>query len=148
MVSKQPELLKKVFELADSLYQSGGQSELNKDMDRLREVASYGYKSKIFSEQQLTKHFKSDCNISELHRDLSKICHNHHTNIMNRHLDKLHDNLSIHHDGHKFECLIKYLEHWKNNVDHNLLHIKQINQIIKQEHNRQHKMEHSYTMDM
>lgn len=124
------------------------QSELNKDMDRLREVAGYGYKSKIFSEQQLTKHFKSDCSISELHRDLSKICYNHHTNIINRHLDKLHDNLSVHHDGHKFECPIKYLEHWKNNVDHNLLPIKQINQIIKQEHNRQHEMEHSYTMDM
>jgi Ti-type conjugative transfer relaxase TraA len=124
------------------------QSELNKDMDRLREVAGYGYKSKIFSEQELTKHFKSDCSISELHRDLSKICHNHHTNIINRHLDKLHDNLSVRHDGHKFECPIKYLEHWKNNVDHNLLPIKQINQIIKQEHNRQHEMEHSYTMDM
>ncbi len=124
------------------------QSKLNKDMDRLREVAGYGYKSKIFSEQDLTKHFKSDCSISELHRDLSKICHNHHTNIINRHLDKLHDNLSVRHDGHKFECPIKYLEHWKNNVDHNLLPIKQINQIIKQEHNRQHEMEHSYTMDM
>ena len=73
---------------------------------------------------------------------------NHHTNIINRHLDKLHDNLSVRHDGHKFECPIKYLEHWKNNVDHNLLPIKQINQIIKQEHNRQHEMEHSYTMDM
>jgi Ti-type conjugative transfer relaxase TraA len=124
------------------------QSESNKDMDRLREVAIYGYKSKIFSEQELTKHFKSDCSIGELHRDLSKICHNHHTNIINRHLDKLHDNLSVRHDGHKFECPIKYLEHWKNNVDHNLLPIKQINQIIKQEHNRQHEMEHSYTMDM
>ena len=29
MVSEQPELLKKVFKLADSLYQSGGQSEIN-----------------------------------------------------------------------------------------------------------------------
>jgi hypothetical protein len=124
------------------------QSESNKDMDRLREVAIYVYKSKIFSEQELTKHFKSDCSIGELHRDLSKICHNHHANIINGHLDKLHDNLSVRHDGHKFECPIKYLEHWKNNVDHNLLPIKQINQIIKQEHNRQHEMEHSYTMDM
>jgi hypothetical protein len=26
--------------------------------------------------------------------------------------------------------------------------MKQINQIIKQEHNRQQQMEHSYTMDM
>jgi len=29
VLSEQPELLKKVFELADSLYQSGGQSEIN-----------------------------------------------------------------------------------------------------------------------
>jgi len=45
-------------------------------------------------------------------------------------------------------CPIKYLERWKNNVAHNLLPMKQINQIIKQEHNRQQQMEHSYTMDM
>jgi hypothetical protein len=34
------------------------------------------------------------------------------------------------HHGHEFDCVATYLEHWKDNVDHRMLPIKQIDDAI------------------
>ena len=38
-------------------------------------------------------------------------------------------------------CTISYLEHWKNNVDHQLIPIKKIDYRIEEEKKHEHKID-------
>ena len=77
-----------------------------------------------------------------IHNDINSICHRHHCDIINDHYKKLTAGQSVIHQGHKFDCIIEYLEHWKDSVNHNMLPIKHIEQAIEQELDRQRDIDH------
>ena len=123
-------------------------SETNNHITTVQDIAKYASENKVLNSEQLDNHFKSDKSITEMYKGLRRTCFEHHVNLINHHMDQFHHNGSIDHANQTFECPIKYLEHWKNNVDHHLLPIKQINQRIEQEHERQLQHEHAHTMDL
>jgi len=116
-------------------------SESGNHMEALKDIALYVHQNKILDSAELEKHFRSGRDVMELHRDLSKICCDHHTNIINRHLDDISNYKVVHHDNCKFDCPIKYLQHWKNNVDHHLLLMDHINHTLEHEHQNERVLE-------
>jgi hypothetical protein len=46
--------------------------------------------------------------------------------------------------GQGFDCVVKYLEHWKDHVDHRMLPIHDINRIIERELERQIAHDHHH----
>jgi hypothetical protein len=50
----------------------------------------------------------------------------------------------------KFDCVAGYLEHWKDNVHHDMLPIKQMDKEIERVHENQkvHTHDHHMSMDM
>jgi hypothetical protein len=36
------------------------------------------------------------------------------------------------HQGQQFDCVVEYLEHWKDNVNHDMLPIKKMDHVIEQ----------------
>ena len=117
-------------------------------IDELADIARYAHKNKILDTTQLGKYFKSNRDIMELHRDLGHVCHEHHTNIIDQHIKDLHTVGIVHHDNHKFECPIKYLQHWKNNVDHHLLPMEHIDHTLEKEHEHQNERVHTMSLGL
>jgi hypothetical protein len=66
------------------------------------------------------------------------------------HCNKINAGEVINHHGHQFDCVIGYLEHWKDNVHHDMLPIKKMDQVIDQAHEKQqnHTHDHHMSLDM
>ena len=107
------------------------------EIGKLYDSAHYAYKEKIISADDLTDRFKSDHHLNVMHNDINSICHKHNCDIINDHYKKLSAGQPVIHQGHKFDCVVEYLEHWKENVNHNILPIKHIDYVIERELDRQ-----------
>ena len=127
---------------------AASRSESSNHIEELTDLTRYLHKNKILDSTELGKYFRSDRDVMELHKDFSKICHDHDTNIINHHLNDIHNDKIVHYDNHRFDCPIKYLEHWKNKVDHHLLPMEHINHRLEQEHEHQNERERSISLDL
>ena len=115
----------------------------NNTLQELCNTANHVIRNNIIPYAELTKHFTSNDSVTEIHQNMRSICHEYHLDTINQHLSQLHKDIIVHHDDHKFECPIKYLEHWKNNVDHKLIPIREIDHRIEQEKEHIHEIDHS-----
>jgi hypothetical protein len=99
---------------------------------RLYKTAYYANQQKIISPEELTEHFKSNNPVDDIHHNINSICYKHHCDILNDHCRKLVAGQSVMHQGQQFDCVVEYLEHWKYNVNHDMLPIKKMDQVIEQ----------------
>jgi len=99
---------------------------------RLYKTAYYANQQKIISPKELTEHFKSNNPVDDIHHNINSICYKHHCDILNDHCKKLVAGQSVMHQGQQFDCVVEYLEHWKDNVNHDMLPIKKMDQVIEQ----------------
>lgn len=99
---------------------------------RLYKTAYYANQQKIISPEELTEHFKSNNPVDDIHHNINSICYKHHCDILNDHCKKLVAGQSVMHQGQQFDCVVEYLEHWKDNVNHDMLPIKKMDQVIEQ----------------
>ena len=113
----------------------------NGAIHELYTTAHYAFKQKILSDDELTGHLKSNIAIDEIHKNISNTCYDHHCGTLREHCTKIHAGEIIHHDGHKFDNVINYLEHWKDNVDHKLLPIEKMDHFIERELGRQQEQQ-------
>ena len=79
-----------------------------------------------------------------MHNDINSICHKHNCDIINGHYKKLSAGQFVMHQGHKFDCIVEYLEHWKENVNHNMLPIKHIDHVLERELDNQRELNHHH----
>ena len=114
------------------------------EIGKLYDSAHYAYKEKIISTDDLTNRFKSDRYLDVIHNDINSICHKHHCDIINDHYKKLNTGHSVIYQGHKFDSVVEYLEHWKENVNHDMLPIKHIDHVIERELDRQREIDHRH----
>ena len=110
----------------------------------LNKTAYYTYKEKIISEDELTKHLKSEHRLDIIHNNINRVCHKYHCNLLQNHCKQIASGQSIMHQGQEFDCVVKYLEHWKDHVDHRILPIHDINRIIERELERQIAHDHHH----
>ncbi|HJK89011.1 MAG: MobA/MobL family protein (plasmid) [Candidatus Megaira endosymbiont of Mesostigma viride] len=99
---------------------------------KLYKTAYYANQQKIISPEELTEHFKSNNPVDDIHHNINSICYKYHCDILNDHCKKLVAGQSVMHQGQQFDCVVEYLEHWKDNVNHDLLPIKKMDQVIEQ----------------
>jgi hypothetical protein len=99
---------------------------------RLYKTAYYANQQKIISPEELTEHFKSNNPVDDIHHNINSICYKHHCDILNDHCKKLVAGQSVMHQGQQFDCVVEYLEHWKDKVNHDMLPIKKMDQVIEQ----------------
>jgi len=99
---------------------------------KLYKTAYYANQQGIISPEELTEHFKSNNQVGDIHHNINRICYKHHCDILNDHCKKLVAGQSVMHQGQRFDCVVEYLEHWKDNVNHDMLPIKKMDQIIEQ----------------
>ncbi|WPX99685.1 Ti-type conjugative transfer relaxase TraA (plasmid) [Candidatus Megaera polyxenophila] len=99
---------------------------------RLYKTAYYANQQKIISPEELTEHFKSNNPVDDIHHNINRICYKHHCDILNDHCKKLVAGQSVMHQGQQFDCVVEYLEHWKDNLNHDMLPIKKMDQVIEQ----------------
>ena len=116
----------------------------NNTVVKLYETAHYAFKNSIINDKDLTKHLGSNLGADDIHKNISDICYIHHCSLIKDHYDKLSQGIEVSHFGQKFDCPIKYLEHWKDSCNHNLLPMKQIDQMIDYQVERQ--IDHSLDM--
>jgi hypothetical protein len=114
------------------------------EIGKLYEAAHYAYKEYIISADDLTQRFKSNNHLNIIHNEINTICHKHHCDIINSHYKQLNAGQSVMHQGKKFDSVLEYLEHWRDTVNHNMLPIKHIEQVIEREHNRQQEIDHHH----
>lgn len=112
------------------------------EISKLYDSAHYAYKEKILSADDLTERFKSGHHLDVIHNGINSVCFKHHCDIINDHYKQLSTGHSVIHQGHKFDCVVDYLEHWKENVNHNMLPIQKIDQAIEMELDRQRDIDH------
>jgi hypothetical protein len=117
-------------------------------IDELSDMAKYIYQNKILDNNQFSKSLKSDRGILEVHKDLGHVCHEHNINIIDQHISKIRDYETVHHDNNKFECSIKYLQHWKNNVGNHIVSKEHIDHRLEQEHEHQNQRTHSMSLNL
>jgi hypothetical protein len=94
-------------------------------------------------------YLKSDHDITEIHHNIRQDCFKYHRNMITDHYQQITSGKVIEHDGHKFDCPIKYLEHWKSNVDHSLIPIQSITRELDHhiEQRLAQQMEHQHEHD-
>jgi len=119
-------------------------------VDKLYDAARYAHKEKIISPNDLTNHFKSNNPVGDIHNNINRICYKHHCTILTEHCNKINRGEVINHQGHKFDCVAGYLEHWKDNVHHDMLPVKQMNKQIERVHEQQRDRgdDHHISLDM
>lgn len=110
-------------------------------VDQLYNVAKYAFKNKIIDEGHLVKELTLDKKLSEIHDHLTKTCYDHNCRVLTKHCNEIARGATIEHEGLKFDDVHVYLSHWKENVDHKLIPIKQINTEIRE---LQKQLEHDY----
>ena len=103
--------------------------------DQLSTITNYAHNAKVLSEDKILEHLKSTGDLDSIHEQIKQSCFKQHCKIITEHYNHIDAGRTIEHDGHKFDCNVKYLEHWKSNVDHRLLPMNHINDAL--EHNRQ-----------
>lgn len=113
-------------------------------LDKLYKVAKYAFKNKIIDERQLVKDLTADKKISEIHDYIIESCYKHNCKILTAHCNEIASGRVVEHEGHKFDSVDKYLEHWKANVDHKLIPIKQINVEIQRLREKQKEFGHEF----
>jgi len=114
---------------------------------RLYKTAYYANQQKIISPKELTEHFKSNNPVDDIHHNINSICYKHHCDILNDHCKKLVAGQSVMHQGQQFDCVVEYLEHWKDNVNHDMLPIKKMDHVIEQVE-RIREQDHQFTPEL
>ena len=99
---------------------------------KLYKTSYYAHKQGTISSEELTEHFKSNNQVEDIHHNINRICYKYHCDILNDHCRQLVVGQSVTHQGKQFDCIVEYLEHWKNNVNHNMLPIKKMDHVIEQ----------------
>lgn len=122
--------------------------QLTNGIGKLNKTAYYAYKEKIISEDELTNHLKSEHRLDIIHNNINRVCHKYHCNLLHDHCNKIASGQSIMHQGREFDCVVKYLEHWKEHVDHRMLPIHDINRIIERELERQIAHDYHHSLDL
>ena len=117
-------------------------------IDKLYDAAYYAHKEKIISSDDLTDHFKSNNSVENIHNNINRICYKHHCQILKDHCNRINTGEVINHHGKKFDCVAEYLEHWKENVNHDMLPIKKMDQVIDQVHEQHREHGHHLSLDM
>jgi Ti-type conjugative transfer relaxase TraA len=114
---------------------------------KLYKTAYYANQQKIISPEELTEHFKSNNPIDNIHHNINRICYKYHCDILNDHCRKLVAGQSVMHQGQQFDCVVEYLEHWKDNVNHDMLPIKKMDHVIEQVE-RIKEQDHQFTPEL
>ena len=114
---------------------------------KLYKTAYYANQQKIISPEELTEHFKSNNQVDDIHHNINRICYKHYCDILNDHCKKLVAGQSVMHQGQQFDCVVEYLEHWKDNVNHDMLPIKKMDQVIEQVE-RIREQDHQFTPEL
>ncbi len=114
---------------------------------KLYKTAYYANQQKIISPEELTEHFKSNNPVDDIHHNINRICYKHNCDILNDHCRKLVAGQSVMHQGQQFDCVVEYLEHWKYNVNHDMLPIKKMDQVIEQVE-RIREQDHQFTPEL
>ena len=122
--------------------------KVNNEMNNLLNTANYSFEAKILSRDELMTHFKSDNSIDKMHENISQLCYDHHRSLLTKHCNKIIAGETIKYQGQKFDCVVKYLEHWKEHVDHKLLPIEKIDHVIDQHLEHQRQMERSHSLSI
>lgn len=122
--------------------------KVNDEMNNLLNTANYSFKAKILSRDELMTHFKSANSIDKMHENISQVCYDHHRSLLTKHCNKILAGGTIKHQGQDFDCVVKYLEHWKEHVDHKLLPIEKMDHVIDQHLEQQRQMERSHSMSI
>ena len=118
-------------------------------LNQLLKTTSYAETTGILGQDKLIEHYKSTHNLDLIHEQIKQSCFKQHCKIITEHFNHINAGRTIDHDGHKFDCTTKYLEHWKSNVDHKLLPINNINNALEHNHQRNHnEMDHHHGMEM
>jgi hypothetical protein len=117
-------------------------------IDKLLDRAQYIHQNEILDNSQLSKALKSDRGILEVHKELGHVCHEHNMNLIDHHISKINDHETVHHDNHKFDCAIKYLEHWKHNADNHIVSKEHIDHRLEQAHEHQNERTHTMSLDL
>jgi hypothetical protein len=130
--------------------QQAHEAQESGSVDKLYDAARYAHKEKIISSHDLTNHFKSNNPVGDIHNNINRICYKHHCKILTEHCNKINRGEVINHQGHKFDCVAEYLEHWKDNVHHDMLPVKQMNKQIERVHEQQRDRgdDHHMSLDM
>jgi nucleoside-triphosphatase THEP1 len=146
-------------ELHDKLNPNEHSKELMHNIQKAYEVDQSGtiaklYKTSYYANQQgiispdeLTEHFKSNNPVDDIHHNINSICYKYHCDILNDHCKKLVAGQSVMHQGQQFDCVVEYLEHWKDNVNHDMLPIKKMDQVIEQVE-RIREQDHQFTPEL
>jgi len=106
--------------------------------DQLSTITNYVHHAKILSEDKILEHLRSTRDIETIHEQIKQSCFKQHCETITEHYRHIEAGRTIEHDGHKFDCNIKYLEHWKSNVDHRLLPMNNINEALEHHHQQSH----------
>lgn len=114
---------------------------------RLYKTAYYANQQKIISPEELTEHFKSNNPVDDIHHNINSICYKYHCDVLNDHCKKLVAGQSVMHQGQQFDCVVEYLEHWKDNVNHDMLPIKKMDHVIEQVE-RIREQDHQFTPEL
>ena len=136
-------------EVINSIQQAHDAQQLG-GMTKLHEAARYAYKEKMMTPKELTDHLKLNHSVNDIHNNINQICYKRHCQILTKHCNQIQKGYMVEHQGHKFNCIAEYLEHWKDNVHHDMLPIKQINKQIDRVREMQIEQSHKrhISMDM
>jgi hypothetical protein len=83
-----------------------------------------------------------------MHENISQLCYDHHRSLLTKYCNKIIAGETIKHQGQKFDCVVKYLEHWKEHVDHKLLPIEKIDHVIDRHLEQQRQLERSHSISI
>ena len=119
-------------------------------MTKLHEAARYAYKEKMITPNDLTDHLKLSHSVNDIYNNINQICYKRHCQILTKHCNEIQKGDVVEHQGHKFDCIAEYLEHWKDNVHHDMLPVKQMNKQIERVHEQQRDRgdDHHMSLDM
>lgn len=151
-ISKTPEKLFKVLEKEND-YLSGLHSNMKENsyskelqdritkahvaveqdtFSKMHKSMEYALKHNITHKDQMLKDMHGDTDLHSVEKSLTNKCLNHNIKIMQSHLRDLTNDKMVHFDGKWFENGHEYLTHWKQNYDHHMLPMKNLNHDIKQ----------------
>jgi Ti-type conjugative transfer relaxase TraA len=114
---------------------------------KLYKTSYYANQQGIISPEELTEHFKSNNPVDDIHHNINSICYKYHCDVLNDHCKKLVAGQSVMHQGQQFDCVVEYLEHWKDNVNHDMLPIKKMDHVIEQVE-RIREQDHQFTPEL
>jgi hypothetical protein len=120
----------------------------NDEMNHLIGTANYAFEKKLLTRDELLHHFKSGQSFDLIHNDIAKPCIDHHRGILNIQANKILRGETVRHAGQNFNCVIKYLEHWQEHVDHKLLPMEKMDHVIDNQMSINRQMNRSHSMSI